>query len=82
MEAKEIAHKNMPEEFKIEVKNKGTFDPDFVIGGWIINSMKEYARIKCKEQREICSEYVWDKWDISENKNSEESVRNAPEPKI
>ena len=56
--AKKIAHKNMPEEFKIEVKNKGTFDPDFIIGEWIIRAMQEYADEKIKEHKKCSCEGV------------------------
>lgn len=48
----------MPEEFKIEVKNKGTFDPDFIIGEWIIRAMQEYADEKIKEHKKCSCEGV------------------------
>jgi len=78
MKAKEIAHKHMPNEFKLEVKNKGSFDPDFIIGEWIINSMKDYAAMKCKEQRDICMEEYHKS--INEGGFPHGAITGAPEP--
>ena len=78
MKAKEIAHKHMPNEFKLEVKNKGSFDPDFIIGEWIINSMKDYAIRKCKEQRDICMEEYHRS--INEGGFPHGAITGAPEP--
>lgn len=44
--------------------------------------IKEYARQKCKEQREICAEYAWRKWNPETERFIEDSVRKSPEPKF
>jgi hypothetical protein len=52
----------------------------------IIEVMKEYARIKCAEQRKICAEYAEMDVDDTDYMNLKmvivkDSILNAPEPK-
>ena len=83
MRTKEIAFKHLPNKFKWEVNRKEAECDDFtLIPDWIQNAMKEYARKKCEEQREICSEYAWDKWDTEKDPYIQDSVKNAPEPEF
>lgn len=56
---------------------------------WMLDSMKEYARQKCKEQREICAESASSKCLFEENKKAsldwlidKSSILNAKEPEI
>ena len=51
----------------------------------VVDMMKHYARIKCKEQREICEEYFFDEVDMQNERWANitaMSIRNAPEPEI
>lgn len=49
MKAKEIAHKNMPEKFIIEVNHKRGYDRYTSVPQWIIDAMEEYAEMQRNE---------------------------------
>ena len=78
MTAKETAFKHMPKKFTWEVNRKGETDCDefVLLPEWIEQAMSEYARIKCKEQRELCAKELFNK----EGEDVCQIVRLSPEP--
>ena len=74
MTAKEISFKHLPNKFKWEVNRKEDECNDFtLIPDWIQNAMKDYARLKCKEQRHLCQK---------SHDEGNPKIRNAPEPEF
>ena len=74
MTTKEIAFKHLPNKFKWEVNRKEAECDDFtLIPDWIQNAMKEYARLKCEEQWELCAIECG-------HPQGNEQVKLAPEP--
>ena len=55
------------------------YNNDYSVNDELLNAVKELIKIKCKEQREICSNEL----DILENYNKAlNQILNSPEPEI
>ena len=59
------------------------YNNDYSVNDELLNAVKDFAQIKCKEQREICAEELKGKATVFDIlNNNTEIILNSTEPEI